>query len=195
MLLVAACGLMVSLLLAIELLRDARGMPAFFAAGLLFLSPVFFSQAMLAQLDAPAMLFTALALLLFVQNRIVPAAAACLALVLVKETGVVAPLVLGLWLARERRWRDAAWFLGPVGVVCVWIGILAGVTGHWPAMRRSRSITSITRCTPCGWQSIFCAGSTTCSSPTYTGLEPSRFSSHGEPAPSSAAVHGASPGC
>ncbi len=131
MLLVAACGLMVSLLLAIELLREARGMPAFFAVGLLCLSPVFFSQAMMAQLDAPAMLFTALALLLFVQNRIVPAAAACVALVLVKETGVVAPLVFGLWLAREGRWRDAAWFLAPVGVLCVWIGVLAGVTGHW----------------------------------------------------------------
>jgi hypothetical protein len=102
-----------------------------FAAGLLCLSPVFFSQAMLAQLDEPAMLFTALALLLFVQNRIVPAAAACVALVLVKETGVVAPLVFGLWLAREQRWRDAAWFLAPVAVLCVWIGVLAGVTGHW----------------------------------------------------------------
>jgi hypothetical protein len=131
MLLLAACGLMVSLLLAIELLRNARGMPAFFAAGLLCLSPVFFSQAMLAQLDAPAMLFTSLALLLFVQNRIVPAAAACVALVLVKETGVVAPLVFGLWLMRERRWRDAAWFLGPVAVLCAWIGVLTGVTGHW----------------------------------------------------------------
>src|SRR5271154_2890271 len=95
MLLVAASGLMVSLLLAIELLRDARGMPAFFAVGLLCLSPVFFAQAIMAQLDAPAMLFTALALLLFVQNRIVPAAAACVALVLVKETGVVAPLIFG----------------------------------------------------------------------------------------------------
>jgi hypothetical protein len=131
MLLLAACGLMVSFLLAIELLRDARGMPAFLAAGLLCLSPVFFSQAMLAQLDAPAMLFTALALLLFVQNRIVAAAAVCVALVLVKETGVVAPLVFGLWLAREQRWRDAAWFLLPIGVLCIWIGVLAGVTGHW----------------------------------------------------------------
>jgi 4-amino-4-deoxy-L-arabinose transferase-like glycosyltransferase len=131
MLVLAAFGLLVSLLLAIELLREARGMPALLAAALLCLSPVFFAQAMLAQLDAPAMLFTALALLLFLQNRIVAAAAACIALVLVKETGVVAPLVFGLWLARERRWRDAIWFLAPVGVLGIWIGIVAHATGHW----------------------------------------------------------------
>lgn len=131
MLLLSAFGLLVTLLLAIELLRDARGMPAFLAVTLLCLSPVFFSQAIMAQLDAPAMLFTALALLLFLQNRITAAAAACIALVLVKETGVAAPLVFGLWLAHERRWRDALWFLAPVGVLAVWIGILFHVTGHW----------------------------------------------------------------
>ncbi len=131
MLVLAAFGLLVSLLLAIELLRETRGMPAFLAAALLCLSPVFFAQSMLAQLDAPAMLFTALALLLFLQNRIWAAAAACVVLVLVKETGVVAPLVFGLWLARERRWRDAVWFLAPVGVLGIWIGIVAHVTGHW----------------------------------------------------------------
>lgn len=131
MLLLAAFGLLVSLLLAIELLREARGMPAFLAVALLCLSPVFFSQAIMAQLDAPAMLFTALSLLLFLQNRMAAAAAACVALVLVKETGVVAPLVFGLWLAHERRWRDAAWFLAPVAVLGAWIGILDHVTGHW----------------------------------------------------------------
>jgi hypothetical protein len=51
--------------------------------------------------------------------------------VLVKETGVVAPVVFSLWLARERRWREAVWFLAPVGVLGVWIGILFHVTGHW----------------------------------------------------------------
>lgn len=131
MLLLAASGLLVSLLLAIELLREARGMPAFLAVALLCLSPVFFSQAIMAQLDAPAMLFTALALLLFLQNRIVAAAAVCVALVLVKETGLVAPVVFGLWLAHERRWRDAVWFLAPLVVLGSWIGILSHVTGHW----------------------------------------------------------------
>lgn len=131
MLVLAAFGLLVSLLLAIELVREARGMPAFLAVALLCLSPVFFAQAMLAQLDAPAMLFTALALLLFLQNRVAGAAAACVALVLVKETGVVAPLVFGLWLAYERRWRDAILFLAPVGVLGIWIGIVAHITGHW----------------------------------------------------------------
>jgi hypothetical protein len=131
MLLLAALGLLVSLLLAIELLREARGMPAFLAVALLCLSPVFFSQAIMAQLDAPAMLFTALALLLFVQNRVVAAAAACVALVLVKETGVVAPVVFGLWLVHERRWRDAAWFLSPVATLGAWIGILIFHSRAW----------------------------------------------------------------
>jgi 4-amino-4-deoxy-L-arabinose transferase-like glycosyltransferase len=131
MLLVSAVGLLISFLLAIELLRDVPGMPAFLAAALLCLSPVFFSQAILAQLDAPALLFTALALLLFLQERIRAAAVACIALVLVKETGVVAPLVFGLWLAHERRWRDAIWFLAPVGALGLWVGILAHLTGHW----------------------------------------------------------------
>ena len=81
---------------------------------MLLLSPLFFAQSMLAQLDAPAMLFTALALLLFLQNHLRASAAVCVALVLVKETGAVVPAVFALWLARERRWRDAAWFLAAV---------------------------------------------------------------------------------
>jgi 4-amino-4-deoxy-L-arabinose transferase-like glycosyltransferase len=131
MLLLAAAAAALSLLLAIELLRDARGMPAFLAAGLVCLSPVFFSQALLAQLDMPAMLFTTLALWLFLRGRIVPSACACALLALVKETGIVAPLVLGGWLVYERRWRDAAWFLGPVAALGAWIAILTHATGHW----------------------------------------------------------------
>ncbi len=131
MLALAGFGVLAAFLLAIELGRDVRGASAFLAAGLLCVSPLFFAQSVLAQLDAPAMVFTTLALLLFLQNHIRMAAAACVVLVLVKETGAVAPLVFGLWLARERRWRDAAWFLLPLAVLAGWIAILARQTGHW----------------------------------------------------------------
>lgn len=131
MLALSAMGVLAAFLLAVELTREARGAPAFLAAAMLCLSPVFFAQSMLAHLDAPAMLFTALALLLFVQNHIRSAAAACLALVLVKETGAVVPAVFALWLAKERRWRDAAWFLIPAAALAGWIVVLKRATGHW----------------------------------------------------------------
>jgi 4-amino-4-deoxy-L-arabinose transferase-like glycosyltransferase len=131
MLLLAAAAALLSLLLAIELLRDAPGMPAFLTAGMVCLSPVFFAQALLAQPDMPAMLFTTLALWFFLRERIVLAAAACIVLVLVKETGIVAPIVFTLWLAYERRWRDAAWFLAPLAALAAWIAILTHATGHW----------------------------------------------------------------
>jgi 4-amino-4-deoxy-L-arabinose transferase-like glycosyltransferase len=131
MLLLAAFALLAAFLLAIELSKDVRGMPAFLAATLLLISPLFFAQSMLAQLDAPAMLFTTLALLWFLQERTALAAAACVALVLTKETGVVVPLVLGCQLVRERRPRNAAYFLAPVAVLAAWIAALYMVTGHW----------------------------------------------------------------
>jgi hypothetical protein len=77
------------------------------------------------------MLFTSLALLLFLQDRIPLAAAACTALVLVKETGAITPLVLIICLARERRRRDAAWFVLPLAVLAGWIVLLKIRTGHW----------------------------------------------------------------
>jgi 4-amino-4-deoxy-L-arabinose transferase-like glycosyltransferase len=132
MLLLSSFGVLVAFLLAIELSKQVvRGAPAFFAAGLLCCSPVFFAQSMMANLDAPAMVFTMLALLLFVQNRIRAAAAACVVLVLVKETGLVAPLVFGGWLASERRWRDAAWFALPVAALAGWLAMLYHATGYW----------------------------------------------------------------
>ncbi|HEY2015108.1 MAG TPA: hypothetical protein VGH38_16480 [Bryobacteraceae bacterium] len=131
MLLLASGALFAAFLLAIELSRGLRGMPALAAAGLLAVSPLFFAQAMLAQLDAPAMLFTTLALLFFLQDRIRLSAAVCVALVLVKETGLVAPLVFALWLTHEKRWRDARYFVAPAVVLAAWIVVLALRTGHW----------------------------------------------------------------
>ncbi len=120
MLLVASVAVLVAFLLAIELCRNVRGAPAFMAVFLLCVSPLFFAQAMLAQLDMPAMLFTCLALLLFLQDKIRLAALACTALVLVKETGLlVAAAVRRLAAVRKapprcrlvsaaRRWRSPA---------------------------------------------------------------------------------------
>ena len=100
------------------------------AVFLLCVSPLFFAQAMLAQLDMPAMLFTCLALLLFVQDRPPLAALACTALVLVKETGLLVPMLFGVWLLYERRLRDAVWFLLPAAALGCWLLVLARGTGH-----------------------------------------------------------------
>ena len=131
MLLLAALGALTAFLLSIELSREARGSPALLAAGMLCVSPLFVAQSMLAQLDAPAMLFTAWALLLFLQDRIALSAAVCVGLVLVKETGVVVPVVFALWLSKERRWRDATAFLAPAATLAFWLIALKFRTGSW----------------------------------------------------------------
>jgi len=131
MLLLAAWGAFTTYLLARELCRELPEAASLFAAGFLVVSPLFFAQSMLAELDAPAMLFTALALLLFLRERMGSAVAASIALVLVKETGLAVPLVLGIWLARQRRWKHASWFALPAVVLALWIGFLAYRTGYW----------------------------------------------------------------
>jgi 4-amino-4-deoxy-L-arabinose transferase-like glycosyltransferase len=130
MLLVASVAVLAAFLLAIELCRNVRGAPAFMAVLLLCVSPLFFAQAMLAQLDMPAMLFTCVALLLFVQDKPRLAALACTALVLVKETGLLAALLFAAWLLYEKRRRDAAWFLLPAAALSCWLLVLARGTGH-----------------------------------------------------------------
>jgi hypothetical protein len=131
MLLLAAFGVLAAFLLAIELARGIPGAPAFAAVALLFLCPLFYAQSMLAQLDMPAMAFTALALLLFLQNRFRAAALTCVALVMVKETGIVVPLVFAGWLLVEKRRSDVLWFLAPCGTLIIWLIALRYFTGHW----------------------------------------------------------------
>ncbi len=130
MLLLASAALLVTFLLAIELARGIDGAPAFTATVLLCICPLFFAQAMMAQLDMPAMLLTSLALLLFVQNRIVPAALVCLPLVLVKETAAMVPALFAFWLWRENRRREAVLFLPPFAVLAAWLLSLKLSTGH-----------------------------------------------------------------
>jgi 4-amino-4-deoxy-L-arabinose transferase-like glycosyltransferase len=132
MLMVASAGLLFSFLLMIRLCRGVAGMPAFAAVIFLFASPMFYTQAMMAQLDMPAMTFTALALLLFLDARYAACALACTVLVLVKETGVSTPAVLAAWLwLREGKRREALYFLVPVIALGGWLLALRHATGHW----------------------------------------------------------------
>lgn len=135
MLLVASFGAVVTFLLAIELARGAAGVPAFAALALLSVSPLFFAQSMMAQLDMPAMSLSILALLLFLQNRIRASAVACIILVLVKETGLVVPLLFAGWMLFEQgsggRRLQALWFLLPVPALAIWLFALHHATGHW----------------------------------------------------------------
>jgi hypothetical protein len=130
MLLLAAGALLMAFLLSIELSRDVRGTPAFLVAALVCACPVFFAQAVMAELDGAAMLFTLLALLLFLKERMVWAAAACAVLVLVKETGAVIPVVLLLWLLHEGRRREAGLFLASLAPLGIWAIVLRHATGH-----------------------------------------------------------------
>jgi hypothetical protein len=131
MLLVAGVGLTVTFLLAIELSKGTKGAPAFIPPILLLASPLFFTQSMMAQLDMPAMVFTVLALLLFIKRRWAAAATVCVALVLIKETGLVVPLVFFGMTVKERNWRQAAYFAAPAAVLAGWLLYLHSQTGNW----------------------------------------------------------------
>ncbi len=131
MLMLAAAGLVLTFLVTQDLAGSEMPGAGLCAAGLLALHPLFFSQAMMAQLDMPAMVLFALAFWLFIKERIVLSALVCVALVLVKETGIVAPVVFSVWLAKERRWRDCTWFLLPVPALFSWLVLLHKSTGHW----------------------------------------------------------------
>jgi hypothetical protein len=133
MLLVAAFGGLVTFLLGIELSRGSMGTPAFAALALLCISPLFFAQSMLAQLDMPAMCLSMLALLLFLQDRIRASAVACTILVLVKETGAVVPALFGCWVLLEShgRKKQALWFLLPLPGLAIWLIALHHATGNW----------------------------------------------------------------
>ena len=131
MLLIAGLGGLATFLLAIELSRGAPGAPAFAALAIFCISPLFFAQSMLAQLDMPAMVLSIFALLLYLQNRIQASSIVCVVLVLVKETGLVVPLVLGVWALIDRRNWKAAWFLLPLPALAAWLFILHRATGHW----------------------------------------------------------------
>jgi hypothetical protein len=132
MLFMASAGVLFSFLLAIRLSQNAPGAPAFAAAAFLIATPMFFTQSMMTNLDMPAMVFTALALLLFLDNRLIPCVAVCTVLVLMKETSISTPFVLALWMIfREKRIRESLYFLVPAIALGVWLVVLHRATGHW----------------------------------------------------------------
>jgi len=132
MLLVAAAGALFSFLLAIRLSRKTAGAPAFAAVLFLLATPMFYTQSMMAQLDMPAMVLTALALLLFIDDRIALCALACTALVLTKETAISTPFVLAAWLwIVDKKRNRALYFLAPAAALALWLIILHHATGHW----------------------------------------------------------------
>jgi hypothetical protein len=131
MLLVAAAGLLFTFLLAIELSRDAEGAPAFLPLLLLLASPLFYTQSMMAQLDMPAMVLTLLALLPFLKERYAAAAIACVALVLVKETGLVVPAVFGAFLLLRKQYKRALLFIPSALALAAWLLFLHSKTGYW----------------------------------------------------------------
>ncbi len=131
MLVFAGAGLLFTFLLAIELSRDADGAPAFLPPMLLLVSPLFYMQSMMAQLDMPAMVLTLAALLLFLQDRFIASACVCIALVLVKETGVIVPAVCGALLLVRKDFRAAPLFV-PAGLaLLLWLTALHSQTGFW----------------------------------------------------------------
>ncbi len=132
MLLIASLGVLLSFLLAIRLGRGAAGAPAFAAVLLLLVTPLFFTQAMMVQLDMPVMVLTALALLLFLGDRFALCACACTAAVLMKETAITTSLVFALWLwFQERRRREALYFIAPALALGAWMLVLFRATGYW----------------------------------------------------------------
>ncbi len=131
MLLIASAGLLVTFLLAIELTQATKGAPAFLPPLLLLVSPLFYTQSMMAQLDMPAMVFTLIALLLFLKRQYGWAAAATVVLVLVKETGLVVPFVFFIVLLLRKRWRQAAYFIPSAAALFGWLLVLHRGTGYW----------------------------------------------------------------
>ncbi|PYT27905.1 MAG: hypothetical protein DMG57_16705 [Acidobacteria bacterium] len=128
MLVLAVAGAILTYVLALRLGTNTGA--AALAVAFLTLSPLFFAQSMMAELDMPAMLFTVLALVLFLDNRIVAAALASVALVMLKETGLVASAIFGAFLCFEKRRRVALWFLLPLVPLGLWLLALDRATGH-----------------------------------------------------------------
>jgi 4-amino-4-deoxy-L-arabinose transferase-like glycosyltransferase len=129
MLALAAAAVIFTFFLSRELSGNRAA--AIFAVVFLLLDPLLYTQGMMAQLDMPAMLFTVLGLVLFLQDRHAAAAAACTALVLAKETGALLPLIFGLVLLFDpSRSKYAAYYLAPFAALAIWFVALWRATGH-----------------------------------------------------------------
>ena len=132
MLALACLGLLGVFLLAVDLSSAAQGAPAFLPPLLMLVSPLFFMQGMMAQLDMPAMVFTVWALFFFLRGNHFAAGAMSVALVLTKETGVVAPVIFSIvLLLRERKKAAALIYLAAPAALAGWLLVLHHATGNW----------------------------------------------------------------
>ena len=132
MLTLSAVGLYGAFVLAVRMCRDVPGAPALTVVLLLFATPLVYMQAMMAQLDFPAMVFSMVALVLFFDRRHILCAIACTLLVLSKETGAILPAIFAGWLVlRERNWRDAQFYALPFLALGGWLLLLKSTTGQW----------------------------------------------------------------
>jgi hypothetical protein len=131
MLLLAGAGLLFTFLLAIELSRGTEGAPAFLPPLFLLASPLFYTQSMMAQLDMPAMVLSLAAILFFLREHYAGAAVICAALVLVKETALVVPAILGVVLLLRRQWTRALLFVPSAVALALWLLLLHSKTGYW----------------------------------------------------------------
>ena len=130
MLLIAMLALWWTWRLAADFLCPGRK-AAVMTVVLLCVSPLFFSQSIMTLLDMPAMALTALAILLFLRERMILASLACAALVMVKETGALLPAVLGITLVCEHRRKQSVLFLIPAFPLIGWLLVLHARSGHW----------------------------------------------------------------
>jgi 4-amino-4-deoxy-L-arabinose transferase-like glycosyltransferase len=114
--------------------RVTRGEVAAWAALLLGLSPLFFAQSSLAQLDLPVALFTTLAVLQLLDRRWRGFALSASMAVLTKETAVILLPVAGLYAWRERkslRWPAWMWVAAPLAPLLLWTAYYHQRTGFW----------------------------------------------------------------
>lgn len=132
MLALAALTVVATFLLAQKFHRTAHTLATPLLACIFLLAdPLFYTQSMMAQLDMPAMLFTALALLLFLSDRHLAAALACTALVLSKETGVILPLIFLAFTFRDpTRSKYTPYYLAPFAALAIWFFALWRTTGY-----------------------------------------------------------------
>ncbi len=131
MIFIAAATLLATYALARKFVRPEA---ALWAVALLGLSPLFFAQSSLAHLDLAVALFTTLALLALVGNRLVWFAVAASLAILTKETAVILLPVAWLyeWRKREalnlRKW---IWIGSPLLPLALWAFYYHHATGFW----------------------------------------------------------------
>lgn len=131
MILIAAATVLTTYLLGRSAANREAGL---WAAGLLALSPLFFSQSSLVFLDLTAAFFTTLAIYFLLEERFAMLALAASLAVLSKETAVV--MLPVIWLFLWFRWKDSrprAWAAGcvPLLPLILWAVYYHHATGFW----------------------------------------------------------------